>query len=143
MRRAVFQLAWHLHRLAYRLLGRSAAGTTTLELRTIGRRSGQPRMTLLTFVPDGPRRVVVASNAGAAGHPAWWHNLRAQPSTRIVVDGRTERVRAREASGAERDELWARFVAQHPGYAGYARLAGDRQVPVVVLEPASDGAADR
>lgn len=143
MRRAVFQLAWHLHRLAYRLLGRRAAGATTLELRTVGRRSGQPRMTLLTYLPDGPRRVVVASNAGAAGHPAWWHNLRAQPSCRIVVDGRTERMRAREATGPERDALWARFVARHPGYAEYARLAGERRVPVVVLEPASNRSADR
>ena len=52
-------------------------------------------------------------------------------------------MRAREAAGAERDELWARFVERHPGYAEYARLAGDRRVPVVVLEPASDGGADR
>ena len=115
MRRALYQLAWHLHRLVYRLVGRRAAGRETLELRTVGRRSGQARMTLLTFMPDGDRFVVVASNAGAAGHPAWWLNLRARPTTDVVVDGRTVLVVAREAAGAERAAVWGEFVAAHPG----------------------------
>jgi hypothetical protein len=79
LRRALFQIGWHLHRLAYRLLGRRAAGADTLELRTVGRRSGQARMTI---VVDGVAHRVRARetagpererqwNAFVAGHPGY------------------------------------------------------------------------
>lgn len=68
------QAQWHMHRLAYRISGGSAAGDGTLALHTVGRRSGKPRMTLLNYLDDDGRYVVVASNAGSDRHPAWWLN---------------------------------------------------------------------
>ena len=131
----MFQVGWHLHRLMYRLLGTRAAGAETLELRTVGRRTGTPRTTLLTYLEDGDRRVVVASNAGAERHPAWWLNLRANPRAEVVIDGRARPVAGREATGEERARLWSRIVAWKPAYADYERRADGRTVPVVVLEP--------
>ena len=41
---------------------------------------------------------------------------------------------AHEASGAEREEWWARAVQAFPDYAEYQKRT-ERQIPVVVLEP--------
>ena len=106
-----------------------------MALHTVGRRSGEARMTLLTcFVDEEGRRVVVASNAGSDRHPAWFLNLEAQPTAEIVVNGRRQQVKARRAEGAERDRLWQHIVGRRASYAAYAADAG-REIPVVVLEP--------
>ena len=107
----------------------------TLLLTTTGAKSGRPRETPLIFFRDGARIVLVASNFGGERHPAWYHNLRARPRALVTLDGRAEPYLAREAAGAERDELWARAVAFYGGYASYQRRAGPRLIPIVVLEP--------
>jgi F420H(2)-dependent quinone reductase len=134
LRRLVFQVGWHLHRLVYRLTAGRAAGAGTLELRTVGRRTGEPRMTLLHYLPDGDRLLVVASNAGGARDPAWWLNLAARPAAEVVLAGAVRPVTAREAVGTERDSLWGRLTVWNPDYADYQRRSG-RRVPVVILEP--------
>jgi F420H(2)-dependent quinone reductase len=134
LRRAYFQALWHLHRLAYRASG-GRAGGGALELQTVGRRSGEPRMTLLNYLIDDERVIVVASNAGATRHPAWWLNLLARPDARIVIDGRERAVIAREVRGDDRDRLWRRIVAWNAAYAGYEARSG-RLIPVVALDPA-------
>lgn len=135
LRRLAFQLFWHLHRLAYRLLGARATGDDALVLRTVGRKSGEPRETLLNYLPDGERYVVIGSNAGADRHPAWWLNLQVRPDAEVEVRGRALRVRAREAEGPQRERLWARVVEWNGSYAEYARRT-ERRIPVVILEPA-------
>jgi F420H(2)-dependent quinone reductase len=109
----------------------------TLLLSTTGAKSGLPRDTPLIFFRDGARIVLVASNYGGARHPAWYHNLRANPRARVTLDGATTPYLAREATGAEHDELWRKAVAFYGGYASYQRRAGGRTIPVMVLE-ASD-----
>jgi deazaflavin-dependent oxidoreductase (nitroreductase family) len=48
-------------------------------------------------------------NGWAAGEPAWWLNLRANPSARVdLADGPCV-VTARSAEGEERSRLWARW----------------------------------
>ena len=108
-------------------------------LETIGARSGQKRQTPLLYVDDGDSVVLVASKAGAAKHPAWFHNLSANPRVSFLRRGgnRGDYV-AREAEGAERDELWARANDLYAGYDTYQDRAGSRRIPVVVLDPAGD-----
>lgn len=78
--------------------------------------------------------MLVASFGGDDRHPAWYRNLRANPDVEVLLRGRTRSVHARTATGAERDELWARIVRIYEGYDRYQRRT-DRQIPVVILEP--------
>jgi deazaflavin-dependent oxidoreductase (nitroreductase family) len=110
----------------------------TLLLTTTGARSGLPRATPLIYFRDGERIVLVASNYGDERHPAWYHNLRANPRVLVTVGGREAPYSAREALGAERDELWRQAVAFYGGYAAYQRRAPARLIPIVVLEPAAE-----
>lgn len=59
----------------------------TVLLHTIGARSGQPRTTPVVYTPRGDDLVVVASKAGAANHPAWYHNLMAHPDIDVEIKG--------------------------------------------------------
>lgn len=104
-------------------------------LHTTGARSGEPRVTPLLYTPRGDDLVLVASKAGAEHHPAWYHNLRAHPGVEVEIDGERRPVRAREAEGAEREQLWHLVNDNYAGYAVYQRRAGARRIPVIVLEP--------
>ena len=77
---------------------------------------------------------VIASKGGTDRHPAWYHNLKASPETTAWWKGEKRRVRAREASGEERERLWRMMADAYPDYENYQRRT-DRQIPVVVLEP--------
>ena len=104
-------------------------------LETTGRRSGLARRVVLTYLADGPRIVLVASNYGRAGNPAWFENLVAEPRVGVIRRGGRERFLARVASGAERSELLRRTDNVTFGvYAAYSRRT-TREIPVVVLEP--------
>jgi deazaflavin-dependent oxidoreductase (nitroreductase family) len=106
-------------------------------LETVGAKSGQRRRTPLLYLDDGDRVVLVASKAGAARNPAWFHNLRANPRVSFLRrGGRRGTYVAREAQDAERDELWARVNDLYSGYETYQGRAGARRIPVVVLDPA-------
>ena len=78
-----------VHRALYRLtggrIGAHAGRANMLLLATLGRRSGQRRVTPLLYVEDGERFVVVASNAGDDRNPAWLLNLRKHPAAEIQV----------------------------------------------------------
>lgn len=106
----------------------------TLLLTTIGAKSGQPRDTPLIFFRDGARIVLIGSNYGGTRHPGWYHNLRANPYALVTLGGSTRPCLAREVLGAEREELWRRAVAYYPGFAVYQRRAGERLIPIIVLE---------
>ena len=106
-------------------------------LGTVGAKSGERRSTPLLYLTDGDHIVLIASKAGAAKHPAWLHNLRANREvTFLAPGGRSGDYLAREAKGDERGRLWADAVDYYAGYADYAVRAGSRQIPVVVLERA-------
>jgi deazaflavin-dependent oxidoreductase (nitroreductase family) len=117
-----------------RLLG-SFGGMPVLVLTTVGRKSGQPRSTMLTVpVRDGERLVLVASYGGDDRHPAWFLNLRDNPEVTVTMDGRTRPMRARVASPEEKADLWPRVVAAYEGYGGYQSRTS-REIPVVIVEP--------
>ena len=112
------------------------AGTPLLLLHHVGRRTGTRRVTPLAYsCHSGGRLVVVATNGGAATHPAWLHNLRACPDIAIEVGADTITVRASEADGREREELWAEVVQQYPDVGQFASQTR-RTIPVVVLNSA-------
>jgi F420H(2)-dependent quinone reductase len=100
-----------------------------------GAKSGVKRTSPLMYQEDGRAIVVMASKAGQPTHPAWFYNLRANPNTTIQIGSAIHQVRARVAGSEERDRLWTRFVALYPGSVAYQRNAGDRQIPIVILEP--------
>jgi len=103
-----------------------------------GVRSGKIRKTPLMRVEYEGRYAAVASQGGAPAHPAWYHNLVADPRVELRDGARTQRMTARELTGAEREQWWERAVAAFPPYAEYQRKTA-RQIPVFVLEP---GAGD-
>ena len=76
-----------------------------------------------------------APRAGQPTHPAWFHNLMANPDTTIQIDSEVREVRARLATDEERDQLWKKMVAIYPGYDFYERNAKGRRIPVVILDP--------
>jgi deazaflavin-dependent oxidoreductase (nitroreductase family) len=100
----------------------------------VGAKSGALRTTPLLYVQDGDNLVLLASKGGLPKHQAWFHNLRAHPVTYVQVGAERRRVRAREATAAERPRLWDEADAVWPGYADY-RARTDRKIPLVVLEP--------
>src|SRR3954462_7574646 len=84
-----------------------AVGQPVLLLTVKGAKSGVPRNTPLLFAVDGENLVVVASKAGSPSHPAWYHNVKANPTVDIVAPrGRSGRSVGYEAEGEERARLW-------------------------------------
>ena len=116
-------------------VGGSAFGLPFIELHTVGRKSGQPRTTMLTApVVDGDRVVLVASKGGDVRAPDWYRNLVAQPEIELTMAGQRRPMRARTASAEEKAALWPRVVAAYKGYAGYQRRTR-RDIPLVICEP--------
>ena len=136
--------AWRIHRLLHRASrGRflwtpaNKRGWGALRLTTTGRISGAERDVIIGYLEDGPDLVALAMNGWDEGHPAWWLNLEANPVATVHLANEKPRcVRAREATGDEREQLWQRWLRTDPKLLASA----DRRstvTPVVVLEPAA------
>jgi F420H(2)-dependent quinone reductase len=100
----------------------------------VGAKSGTRRTSPLLYVEDGEDVVIVASKGGFPKHPAWFHNLMANPDTTVQIGAERRLVHARVATPEERDRLWAMAVRAYSGYEDY-RARTDREIPLVVLEP--------
>jgi deazaflavin-dependent oxidoreductase (nitroreductase family) len=128
-----------VHRAILKISGGKAgwhvSNMPVLELRTIGRQSGQPRSVMLTSpIQEGTTIVVVASYGGDDRHPAWFLNLRDNPQVEVAFQGQPARpMRARAANAEERGRLWPLVVAKHQNYADY-QTKTDREIPLVLLE---------
>jgi deazaflavin-dependent oxidoreductase (nitroreductase family) len=120
---------------------RTNAGTVTgqfadlpvLLLKTIGAKTGATRTTPLVYFKDGDRYLIIASKAGAPTHPAWYHNLVANPAASVELPNESFSVQARVTEGDERDRLFQKVVEYFPIYSGYQQKTG-RTIPVMVLE---------
>jgi deazaflavin-dependent oxidoreductase (nitroreductase family) len=132
----------HLDRVVYRLTGGRATfvswvtGLPIVMLTTTGAKSGIERTLPLVALPDGDRTIVIASNYGQHGNPAWYYNLRANPTATIAFEGRTRKVSARELEGEEREREYARGIEIYPGWTQYRQRAAHRRIPVIELTPA-------
>lgn len=111
-------------------------GQPIVLLHARGARSGVERTVPLLATKTGDTVLVVASKAGAVKHPAWYHNVRANPDVDVTIDGRRRAMRAEiVGAGEEHDRLWAIVCDNYSGYATYQRRAGSRVIPIVVLRP--------
>ncbi|EHR63079.1 nitroreductase/quinone reductase family protein [Saccharomonospora cyanea] len=114
-----------------------------LLLTTTGARSGKPHTVPLGFLHDGQgRMLVIASAAGSARHPAWYHNLRANPRATVETGTSTFEADAEILPERERAEAFARAVEADPGWAEYQRKTV-RVIPVVALVPVAAKPSDR
>jgi F420H(2)-dependent quinone reductase len=101
----------------------------------VGAKSGKQRTSPLLYFADGGDVVLVASKGGFPKHPAWYHNLRANPDTTVQIGNERRAVHARVATPEERERLWPLAVKQYRGYADYQARSKGREIPLVVLEP--------
>ncbi|MFE5474403.1 nitroreductase family deazaflavin-dependent oxidoreductase [Nocardia sp. NPDC056541] len=99
---------------------------------TTGAKSGRAITNPLVFLPDGDRIVLIASNGGADKHPAWYHNLLADPELTMEVGTETYRGKAELVADPERTALYDRMVERLPGFAEY-RDKTDREIPVFAV----------
>jgi len=113
---------------------------SVLLLTTTGRRTGKARTVPLTFMRDGDRLVVIASNGGMSWSPAWWRNLRENPEARVRIGRELRRVRARRGSADEQSRFWAQATRLIPAYLAYQKRTS-RLIPVVILEPTDESGA--
>ena len=109
-------------------------GAPMLLIETIGRKSGQVRVSPLLFARDGGSAVVVGSNFGQQHHPAWTGNLLANPSATIVVRGQRIPVTATLLEGADAEAAYQRMVELTAVYAEYKGRT-DRNIRVFRLTP--------
>lgn len=108
-----------------------------LLLTTTGARTGRPTTAPLAFgIDDRGRVFVVGSKAGSPRHPAWFHNLRANPSVTVELGDESFTAQAVVAAGEERDRLYG-MVSE--GVSEYEKNT-DRVFPIIVLKgvPAPD-----
>jgi deazaflavin-dependent oxidoreductase (nitroreductase family) len=115
-------------------------GMPLLVLTTAGRKSGKRRSTPLGYLRFGNGYAVIASNAGSDRVPAWWLNLQADPEAQVLADRTRYTVRARRATAAEDDMIWAEFARLNPGFDEYRSLT-ERPIPVVILEKSPTASA--
>ncbi|SOC49524.1 deazaflavin-dependent oxidoreductase, nitroreductase family [Blastococcus aggregatus] len=134
--------AWRVHRLLYRLSGgrflwtpAGKRGWGALRLTITGRRSGRQRSVIVGYLEDGTDLVTLAMNGFEEGYPSWWLNLEEHPDAVVRLAHQAPRpVRARRATGEERDRLWQRWVAVDPSHDVFAARRST-EIPVVVLAP--------
>ncbi len=105
-----------------------------LLLTTVGAKSGQPHTTPLAYRTDGERLLVFAADQGAPRHPAWYHNLAANPAVTVELGRERLPMRAVIATGEERERLFRQYASPvqagaprrdphpRPGHRGRGRL---------------------
>ena len=117
-------------------VGGNFAGAPLLLLHSVGARSGRERVNPMMYQDLGDGRVAVfATKAGAPTHPDWYHNLVANRYVTVEIGTETCRFRARTATNGEREPILGQAEADYPGFADYETKT-DREIPVVILDPA-------
>ncbi|MBK8988420.1 MAG: nitroreductase family deazaflavin-dependent oxidoreductase [Chloroflexi bacterium] len=136
---AASYVAPHLDRPIYRLTGGRQTAVTLLTglpiimLTTTGAKSGQPRTIPLVAIPNDDGLVIIASNWGGKSHPAWYHNLKANPDCIAAVNGRAQPYTAHELSGEAKTAAYRKAATLYAGYNAYKTRAAGREIPVLQL----------
>lgn len=106
----------------------------TLLLTTRGRKSGIERTVPLVYFSEVDDVILMASSFGRPKLPAWYHNVMASREVTLTAGGVSERYRATEVEGPERDRLYEKAKQVYTGYGIYEdKTAGIRRVPVLRL----------
>ncbi len=108
-------------------------GSDVLILTTKGARSGRVRENPLAFSRDNGHYVVIASRGGSPRHPAWYHNLVANPDVSVEALGERFDARAKVVDGEEYERLYQQHARRMPAFNEYRRRTS-RKIPVIVLE---------
>jgi len=116
-------------------------GGPTLVLATIGRKSGDERLSVVNFMPLGEDVAVVGSIAGLDKPPHWALNLEQTPRGWIQIKGDRWDVTARKITGTEREALWPELTAFFPLWGHFQKYC-DREFSVFILSRA-DGSGSR
>jgi len=130
----------HIDALMLRLSGgkltfAQISGLPIIELTTTGAKTGKQRILPITGLPDGDKYALIASNFGQDHHPGWYYNLKANPECVVKKDGRAGTYIAREADEDENKHYYDMAISYYVGYAAYKQRAGNRKIPVMILEP--------
>lgn len=106
----------------------------TAVLETRGAKSGAVRRNAVIYFHDGDLVVIVAAHAGAANHPGWYHNLRANAD--VIFGGQPMRATV-VTDEATLQRLWPRADRVFPPFATFRREAAraNRTLPIVQLTP--------
>jgi deazaflavin-dependent oxidoreductase (nitroreductase family) len=123
-----------LYKLTAGRLGGTFQKAPVALLTTIGRKSGQPRVSPLLYVRDGENVIVPASRGGSDKHPMWYLNLQANPKVQVQIKKEVLHLTAREANDEERARYWPRLVEIYPTIDDYQSWTS-RVIPLVVCEP--------
>lgn len=113
------------------------AGLPVVMVTTTGRKSGEPRRSPLVAVPTGEDLALVGTNFGQKKTPGWVFNLEADPAATVELGERSVAVRARPATDAEREQVFAAAGSIYPGYDKYQERISGRTIRIFVLEPAA------
>jgi deazaflavin-dependent oxidoreductase (nitroreductase family) len=113
-------------------LGGALAGATLLLLTTTGAKSGARTVTPLGVFSDGDQLLVCAAGGGQPRHPAWYHNLLADPLVTVDLRAETFPALATVLTRAERERVWPALVARAPILDDPQRGI-ERIIPVVAL----------
>jgi F420H(2)-dependent quinone reductase len=116
--------------------GGTLEGRPIVIVTTTGAKTGNIRKNPVMRIKDGDTYVAVASNGGAATNPSWYRNLSAHPEMSLQDGATVYRLRAREVRGQEKARWWLIAERDWPRYEEFRVKAGDREIPVIVLEPA-------
>lgn len=108
---------------------------TVLLLTSTGAKSGQPRLSPLSYLTIDGKMIVVGSKRGADTNPDWVHNLRANPRARIEVGTDAYDVTVRELPPDERDQMFQKVVAAAPRFSDY-QAQTSRVIPLFELRRA-------
>ncbi|MFF4213343.1 nitroreductase family deazaflavin-dependent oxidoreductase [Streptomyces sp. NPDC001796] len=104
-------------------------------LTSTGARSGLARRTPLACMPEeGGSWLLIGSNFGRPGHPAWTHNLLTHPEAEISFRGEDIPVTAHLLRGSEREAAWKAALAFWPPYATYQERV-EREIRLFRLVP--------
>jgi deazaflavin-dependent oxidoreductase (nitroreductase family) len=114
------------------MVGGHFENSTLLLLHTLGAKSGEARLNPTVCLQDGDRLIILASNNARDSHPAWYHNIVANPDVTVEfgVDKFSERAKITEEP--ERSELFAKMVAANPFFGDYPNMT-DRVIPVIAI----------
>ena len=116
-------------------VGGQFEGMSLALLTTVGRKTGQRRTSPVAYLNVDGQPVVIASKGGAPTHPAWYHNLVANPHVTVEFGTETFEATAEVLRGEERDRTFAKVVAMAPGFGDY-QTGTTRVIPVVAIHRA-------
>ncbi|MEU0565758.1 nitroreductase family deazaflavin-dependent oxidoreductase [Nonomuraea sp. NPDC005983] len=115
------------------VVGGAFEGLPLLLITTKGAKSGEDRVSPLSYINDDARLVIAATNVGRGKHPGWYYNLLANPDLTVEIGTDTYEATAAEVDGEERDRLWAGLVASNRRLDRYKSMT-TREIPVLVVE---------